>query len=139
MKHVKLQTSYEDERGKIIDIIENKIIEHITIISSKKDSIRGDHYHKESIQYNYILKGRLKLLTQMQGEKMQINILESGDLILNPPMERHALIALEDSEILVMTRGPRGGKNYEQDTFRLGVSESLIKGGNLNEKKDTGL
>ena len=127
MKKNKLQISYEDERGRIIDILENEVIEHVTFISSKKGSIRGNHYHKESVQYNYILKGRLKLITKMQGENMQIHLIESGDLLMNLPMERHALIALEDSEILVMTKGPRGGKNYEQDTYRLDDSESLIK------------
>ena len=35
------------------------------------------------------------------------------------PMEKHALVGLEDSEMLVFTEGPRGGKEYESDTFRL--------------------
>jgi hypothetical protein len=28
---------------------------------------------------------------------------------------------MENSEVMVFTKGPRGGKEYESDTFRLGV------------------
>ena len=33
--------------------------------------------------------------------------------------EAHALHALEDSVLLILTRGPRGGEDYESDTYRL--------------------
>jgi hypothetical protein len=45
--------------------------------------------------------------------------------MFNPPNERHAWIAIEDSLVVVMTRGPRGGKEYESDTFRLAEAEKL--------------
>lgn len=111
--------AFEDERGKIIDILEKEVIEYVTLISSKKGAVRGNHYHKESFQYTFVLKGSLKLLTQMPRREIKITIVKGGDLVFTPPMERHALIALVDSEFLVFTRGPRGGKNYEKDTYRL--------------------
>ena len=119
MKVINKKPAFEDERGTIIDIIENEIIEYTTLISSKKGSIRGNHYHKESIQYVFVLKGSFKLLTQMGNEEIKITFLKAGDLVFTPPMEKHALIALEDSEFLVFTRGPRGGKEFEKDTYRL--------------------
>ena len=125
MKVIRKRYVFEDERGKIIDILENEIIEYVTLILSKKGAVRGNHYHKKSLQYNFVLKGSLKLLTQMPGEGIKIKVIKSGDLVFTPPMEKHALIALEDSEILVLTRGPRGGRNYEKDTYRLRESESL--------------
>jgi quercetin dioxygenase-like cupin family protein len=125
MKVIRKRCVFEDERGKITDILENEIIEHVTFISSKKGAVRGDHYHKESLQYTFVLKGSLKLLTQMPREGIQTKVVKSGDLIFTPSMEKHALIALEDSEVLVLTRGPRGGRNYEKDTYRLRKSESL--------------
>lgn len=131
MKIVRKNCVFEDKRGKIIDILENEIIEYITLISSKKGTIRGNHYHKESVQYTFVLKGSLKLLTQTSGEKIEMRVIKPGDLVFTPPMEKHALIALEDSEILVLTRGPRGGENYEKDTFRLKESKSLIQMGTL--------
>lgn len=124
MKIVNKKASFEDARGQITDILENEIIENVTIISSKRGAIRGNHYHKKTVQYGFVLKGSLKLLTQMPGKKIETVLIGPGDLVFTPPMERHALVALEDSELLVLTRGPRGGENYEKDTYRL--AESLV-------------
>ena len=52
-------------------------------------------------------------------------ILSSGDLVVTSSNESHAIKAIEYSEYLVFTQGPRGGKEYEKDTFRL--PEPLIK------------
>ncbi len=110
---------FEDERGKIIDILEKEVIEYVTLISSKKGAIRGNHYHKESVQYIFVLRGSLKLLTQTAEGKIKTVIIKASDLVFTPPMEKHALVSLEDSEFFVFTRGPRGGKSYETDTYRL--------------------
>jgi hypothetical protein len=45
--------------------------------------------------------------------------MEPGDLIRTDAGEHHAICALEDALFFVFTRGPRGGENYESDTFRL--------------------
>jgi len=110
---------FQDARGRIIDVLEKEVIEYITIITSKKGAVRGNHYHKKSIQYAYILSGKIKLVTQMPGKKIKKKIIKPGDLVINIPTERHTLVALEDSEFIVLTRGPRGGGNYENDTYRL--------------------
>lgn len=119
MKIINKKCSFEDDRGKIIDILEKEVIEYVTFISSKEGAVRGNHYHKESVQYTYVLKGSFKLLTQVNDGKIEETIIKAGDLVFTPPMEKHTLVALEDSEFLVFTRGPRGGKNYENDTYRL--------------------
>lgn len=128
MKVVSKKRVFEDERGWITDVLEGEVVEYATIIFSKQGARRGDHYHRESVQYIFVLKGRLKVLTQMPDEDIQTTIIKTGDLALNLPMERHAVIALEDSEFLVLTRGPRGGRNYEKDTYRL--TESLVTAAN---------
>ncbi len=129
MEIINKKCAFKDERGEIIDILENEAIEYVTFISSRKGAIRGNHYHKESIQYAFVLKGSLKVITQMSGDEVESKIARSGDLVFTPQKEKHVLIALEDSEFLVLTRGPRGGKNYETDTFRLTGSESLLAKG----------
>lgn len=119
MRVVHKKSVFEDERGHIVDILENEIIESVTLISSKKGAIRGNHYHKESVQYTFVTKGRLKLVTQMPDGEIETTSIKAGDLVFTPPMEKHALVAQEDSEFLVLTKGPRGGGNYEKDTYRL--------------------
>lgn len=124
MKIINKKCAFEDERGKIIDILEKEIIESITFISSKKGAVRGNHYHKKSVQYVFVLKGSLKVVVQRGKGKIETAIIKSGDLVFTPPMEKHAFLALEDSEFIAFTRGPRGGKSYEKDTYRL--TEKLI-------------
>jgi dTDP-4-dehydrorhamnose 3,5-epimerase-like enzyme len=126
MKVLQKEVVYEDERGTIRDILFNEVIEHVTIISSKKGAIRGNHYHKHTSQYTYVIKGSFKVISQMRDEQIEVGIIKQNDLLFTPPMVKHVLISLEDSEILALTRGPRGGKSYESDTFRLHGAESLL-------------
>ena len=57
--------------------------------------------------------------SQMPEEEVESQTLEAGEMMESPPLARHALHAVEDSVLLIITRGPRGGKNYEDDTFRV--------------------
>ena len=128
MKIVKIRKSFSDARGDIIDIVRDNVFEYATIITSKQGAVRANHFHKETFQYAYILDGRMRVVTQMPGEEKESAVLEPGDLIINEPLERHAFEALDDCTMLVLTRGPRGGENYEKDTYRLEVPLILPKG-----------
>ena len=116
--------AFEDDRGAIKDLMVHEPIDSITVITSKKGVTRGNHYHKDTSQWVYVQSGRLKALTQIEGEDVVVTILETGDVQKAEPLERHALIALEDAEFFVFTKGPRGGESYEDDTYRL--SEHLV-------------
>ena len=50
---------FEDERGKIADIFFKKNIDHVAIIHSEPNIMRGNHYHKQSTQHMLITKGSL--------------------------------------------------------------------------------
>ncbi|OGO29000.1 MAG: hypothetical protein A2W33_07350 [Chloroflexi bacterium RBG_16_52_11] len=119
MKKIEYRVAFSDHRGAISDLIENETINAITRISIMKGAIRGNHYHKETWQWNYVVSGRMQLVTQMPNEERQAVILNPGDLAVTEPNEHHALVGLEDCDVLVFTKGPRGGKEYETDTFRL--------------------
>ena len=111
--------SFEDDRGIIKDILIREPVDAITSIQSKKGVVRGNHYHKDTFQWVYVLSGQLQSLTQKENEPVIEKIVNPGDLILAEPLEKHALIALENTEFIVFTRGPRGGESYEDDTYRL--------------------
>ena len=117
----KIKTAFDDERGEIKDVLERVDIDCVTLITSKKGAVRGNHYHKESEQYVFLLSGKMRFLTQMPGKELEEAITVSGDLVFTPPFERHTMIAIEDSTFIVFTRGPRGGKDYEKDTYRLSI------------------
>lgn len=119
MKVQHIPVTFEDERGKIIDVLKNSMVEYATLITSRKGAIRGNHFHKDTYQHLYVLEGKLRAVAQMPDAERQEALLSRGDYILNVPLERHAFEALEDTTFLVLTRGPRGGENYELDTYRL--------------------
>lgn len=115
-----------DERGEITDIIQHTPVEHATIIRSVSGARRGDHYHRSTTQHLYVLSGLIRVLSapvfldDSIGEVEEV-ILSRGDLITHDPYEAHTVISVMDSSFLVLTHGPRGGDEYERDTFRLGV------------------
>ncbi len=116
---------FVDARGTISDILENEPIESVAIITSHGGAVRGNHTHQETVQWIYMLHGRMRMTTQWPGQPARSVIISQGDLLANQPGERHAMRALEDCTFLVLTRGPRGGRSYEADTFRLPPSELL--------------
>jgi len=124
MKKIKVKINFKDKRGLIIDLLEKKNVNAITLITQKKGQIRGNHYHKKTIQWNYLLKGKLELFAKKKNKKLKKIVLSEGDLVETSKNESHAIRALKDSKFLVFTQGPRGGKEYENDTFRL--TEPLI-------------
>lgn len=119
MKKINVSPAHTDKRGVITDLLQDEMINAVTIISFVKGAVRANHYHKATTQYNYVLSGKIRLVCQVPGEKATEAIMGKGDLVVTLPNERHALVGLEDAELLVLTRGPRGGKEYESDTFRL--------------------
>lgn len=120
MKRITLPISYQDGRGVIKDILAGVPIDAITYITSKKGAVRGNHYHKKTHQYDYVLKGSL-LCVSRKGErgKKAKQILRAGDLMYHAPGEQHAYKALENAEFITFTHGPRRGKEYENDVYRL--------------------
>ena len=119
MKITTPETAASDERGSIKDILVGQLVDSITVITSKKGVVRGNHYHKETIQWVYLHSGKMKSLSRIEGGAVISKILKPGDVLVNEPNEHHALIALEESLFYVFTHGPRSGKNYEHDTYKL--------------------
>ena len=109
-----------DTRGHIKDLAENTQIKAVTEIFSKKGSIRANHYHKLTEQYNYIAYGSLVLATRSDsGSDIETAEFGSGSFFLIETCEHHALRFVEDTLLIVFTIGPRAGKEYETDTYRL--------------------
>lgn len=119
MQKISIKSAYTDERGVITDLLQDETINAVTIISFAKGAVRANHYHKETYQWNYVLSGSIKIVTQLPNQEKVETLMNRGDFIVTVPNEGHALMAVEESELLVLTKGPRGGDNYENDTFRL--------------------
>ena len=115
----RIANAFEDERGSIADILEDEPIEHVSTLMTRKGSVRGNHLHRETWQWLYVTAGMLRYMTRDESGATVMAVARAGDVILTKPNEAHAMEALEDTTMIVMTRGPRGGREYESDTFRL--------------------
>lgn len=115
---------HEDDRGLIEDLIGP--VDAVTRIVTKRDAVRGNHVHFETTQWTYIVSGALLIATRLPAGKASSRIYHSGDIACETPGTAHAWRALTDVTVLVFSKGPRSGENYEQDTFRLTGEDKLL-------------
>jgi quercetin dioxygenase-like cupin family protein len=120
---------HSDNRGTIVDVFYKDQINHVAVIKSNEGALRGNHYHKKTTQHMLITKGSLEywfkpLHSDVQPEFI---LLQEGDFITTPPNEIHALKIVDENEFVVFTAGPRGGLDYESDTFR--IEGTIVKDG----------
>lgn len=106
---------FEDARGSIQDLLDGPI-DAVTEIYTVAGAVRGNHVHQFTIQWTYIVSGRMLFAA---GEKQMEH--STGALIRESAGVPHAWKAVEDTTVLVFTRGPRSGSAYETDTKRLDV------------------
>jgi len=113
---------HEDARGRIVDVFYHQQIEHVAVIDSNKGALRGNHYHKATVQHMLMTKGAMEYWYRPldSNEPARHIVVREGDLVSTPPLEVHALHILEDgTQFVVFSAGLRGGKDYESDTYRV--------------------
>jgi dTDP-4-dehydrorhamnose 3,5-epimerase-like enzyme len=123
----KIKKFSSDDRGEIIDIFTHEPKDHCTIVTFFKNAIRGNHFHKKSIQSAYVLNGNFKIYNVIINPDLKYdpnNVEETqvamGDYITHQKFEAHAYKCIsETGSLIVFTEGVRGGQYYEDDTFRL--------------------
>jgi len=122
MKKEQKKVNFEDDRGTIMDIFMDEPKAHCTIIHSKKGSVRGNHFHKKTLQWDFMVSGSMRVLSRKDGsDVIEETIVGANDFMEWELGEAHEFIALDDLIFVTFHNGPRGGENYESDTFRLEV------------------
>ena len=115
----KIKIVFSDTRGEITDLL-NKEISHVGLITTTKNSTRGNHYHKKSIQYSYIYSGKFEVLVANceNIDAVEKIILNSGELITIQPGIVHTFTAIEDAVMIDMISISRSDKKYEDDVIK---------------------
>ena len=93
----------EDDRGKMIGLINQGSWKELNFFSTKSNQNRGNHYHKKTDELFIILKGRIKIeLTRVSdngkliGETKSV-IIKKGDVFIIPKMIFHSFDIIEES------------------------------------------
>jgi len=117
---VELDRAHVDERGSIQSLV-NFPMKNISLISSKKRTIRSNHYHISDWHYMYVLNGSFDYYYRKTGSNEELKVInvKTGEMVFTPPMEDHATVFLEDTQLLAMSRNPRDQESYESDVKRV--------------------
>lgn len=125
LKHI--EAGVVDSRGAITNIFEGRI-EHTALITSKKGSVRANHYHREDHQYIYLVSGAYEshCVDTRNPARKQVLKVGPGDLVYTPPLIAHAQKFTEDSVFLALSTRQRESGKYESDTLAYQVIEGYL-------------
>ena len=117
---VPLDLEFEDDRGKIVPLVDLPM-ESCVIIDSKKGTVRANHYHKTDWHFCYVVEGKIKYYHRPHGDvgKGENVIINKGELFFTPPMVDHSMVFLEDTIFLTLGRNSRSQEVYEKDVERI--------------------
>ncbi|HNX69003.1 MAG TPA: cupin domain-containing protein [Candidatus Omnitrophota bacterium] len=125
VKHI--APAFVDARGEIINVFEGTT-GHVAYITSKKGSVRANHYHKKDVQYMYLISGAYDSYSCdiKDPSKKQVLKVKAGDIVATPPLVAHAQKFTEDSVFLSLTTREREDGKYEEDTLAYPVIEGYL-------------
>lgn len=125
IKHI--SPAQRDNRGEITNVFEG-MVGHIALITSKKGSVRANHYHKEDQQYIYLVSGAYEShsVDLKDTSKRQVLKVKPGDIVFTPPLIAHAQKFTEDSVFLALSTRMREEGKYESDTIAYQVIEGYL-------------
>ena len=119
---VELDLPHIDDRG-VIQSLVNFPMKNLSLISSKKGSVRSNHYHLTDWHYMYVLSGSFDYYYRPtnSNDDLKCITVKKGEMIFTPPMEDHATVFLEDCDLLAISRNPRDQEAYEEDVRRVSL------------------
>ena len=122
-----IDPAIKDVRGEITNVFEGRI-EHIALITSKKGTVRANHYHKQDHQFIYLVSGAFEShsVDINNTSKRQVLEIGPGDIVETPALIAHAQKFTEDSVFLALTTRQREQGKYEEDTIAYPVVEGYL-------------
>jgi len=122
---VPLQKPFVDSRGAIQPLVD-ATMQSALIITSKKGTVRANHYHKTDWHYCYVLSGSIEYYHRPQGSKAKPErvLIKTGHLFFTPPLVEHTMVFPEDTTFLTLSHNKRDQKTYEEDLVRVELVKS---------------
>lgn len=91
---------FEDERGNLRQLVHEGFSQY-NIIFSKKDVLRGNHYHKKNKEAFYVITGAFTLHVSKDGVEETYKF-RQGDMFLVPPYVIHSFYYTQDCLVASM-------------------------------------
>ena len=117
---VELEQPFADARGEILPLVDVPM-ESCVLITSKKGTVRANHYHKTDWHFCYVTSGAIDYYHRPHGsdEKPQKVTIKAGQMFFTPPLVDHAMVFTEDTSFLTFGRNSRSQEVYEADVVRI--------------------
>lgn len=117
---VDLPKPFEDERGSIQPLVDMQM-ESCVLITSRKDTVRANHYHQTDWHFCYVLSGMITYYHRPHGstEPPEKIVIKPGQMFFTPPLVDHAMVFPEDTMFLTWGRNSRSQDVYEADVRRI--------------------
>jgi dTDP-4-dehydrorhamnose 3,5-epimerase len=117
---------FEDMRGSLKKLLmisqlkEDEKIEEVYVLISNQGSVRGNHYHKETLEYFYVISGKAKVaLKNLDTGAFEEMILSSSDNVTLkvPPYVVHAFKNEEEEPFIMLAISSKEYNKDDTDTF----------------------
>jgi quercetin dioxygenase-like cupin family protein len=117
---VPLEKPWVDGRGEIQPLVDVPM-ESCVLITSKRGTVRANHYHRTDWHYCYVLDGEIEYHHRPHGttktpEKV---VIRPGQMFFTPPDVDHAMVFTADTRFLTWGRNSRAQEVYEADVVRI--------------------
>ena len=109
------ENEFIDKRGKISNHELTEPINLIGLISSKKGTLRANHYHPQQEQKCLFTKGQIIEVFQdiiNPGSPKITQVVNEGELSIIKPNVAHTMVFTKDTTFLNLVRGEREHDNY---------------------------
>ncbi len=118
-----MRPDFEDERGTITNILQEPVA-NIALITSKRGTVRSNHWHKEDHHWIFVLSGSVQYSERnLDGSGVTHQVFSKGDRFFTPALKVHRVTFLEDSVILSMSKNAQTQEQHDLDC----IPESFIK------------
>lgn len=107
--------SFSDERGQLVQLVHNGY-EQVNVLTGRKGSSRGGHYHKVSQEAFYLITGKIELILKKDNKQERMTFVQ-GDFFAIEPFVIHSMNFLEESILIALYDHPIEDTEGEKDIY----------------------
>lgn len=116
---LKSTAPFVDARGAIENYDLVVPVNMANIFTSKKGSLRANHFHPEQLQQVLVVSGKYISVYRdltLPNAPLKSHVVKAGDLVITPAMVAHCMIFIEDSVCINLVGGNRDHDKFGQHT-----------------------
>ena len=117
---VPIDHKYEDDRGVINNLLHTSLTS-VARLTSKKGSVRANHYHLHNSHYSLVISGAIEYWERdIEGkEEPRHWLFVAGEMFYTRPRVVHKMIFVEDTVFLTFAPLLKDHGAYETDVVRV--------------------